>query len=80
MPGDYCPGCDTRIACPEGTYNPEAKMAELQDCLLCDFTEEENRERTACCEVGHMACIDPPKDPNFGFGALLFVPAFFMVA
>jgi hypothetical protein len=80
MPGDYCPGCDTRVPCTLGTHNPEAKMTEMQDCLPCDFTEKVNRDRTACCDPGNMACIDPPRDPNFGSVTSLLLPALFMLS
>jgi hypothetical protein len=80
MPGDYCPGCDTRMPCQEGSINPEPKMAEMQDCIPCDFTEQENIERTVCCEVGRMECINPPKGKNFGFVSSLLVPAVFMLS
>ena len=59
---------------------PEPKMTELQDCIPCDFTEQENIERTVCCEVGRMECINPPKGKNFGFVSSLLVPAVFMLS
>lgn len=56
MIGDYCPGCDIRVACPEGTVNPEPRKSEMQDCQPCDFTEEANYERSACCPAGEESC------------------------
>jgi hypothetical protein len=80
MPGDFCPGCDTRIPCPEGSYNEEPKMTEQTDCLQCDFTEKENAERTGCCDLGNMECINPPKNPNFAVVGSLLVPALLMLS
>lgn len=80
LPGDFCPGCDTRERCAPGTINTEPKMAEPTDCLPCDFTEKNNKERTQCCEAGNMLCIDPPRDPNFGSVISLLLPALFMLS
>lgn len=80
MPGDYCPGCDTRVPCILGSYNPEPKMGEAQDCLPCDFTEEVKLDRTGCCEAGNKECVDPPRNPNLGFVSSLLVTAYLMLS
>lgn len=61
QPGDYCPGCDIREPCPEGTIGEEQRLQMDSDCIECDYSQTRSWDRTRCCDT--EACAERGAKP-----------------